>query len=119
MLLVNMLRVFDHGLVGHPLAIFVPLEETTVTASVASNGRIVTLLGYLKQDHVLVAIESHFMHLLDVAGLFTFVPKALSGAAPVHSLPQRQGARQCLAVHPCEHEDITCAHFLCNDGHQP
>ena len=93
----------------------IALEETAVTAGVAGNRRMRRLMAqlrHLEQQHVVVAVQAHLVHLLEMAGFLALVPQPLARAAPVHRLADARRALQRLAVHPGEHQHVVAAHLL-------
>ena len=89
-----------------------------MAAGVTGDARLVTELGDLEQQHVVVAIESHRMHLLKVAALFALVPETVARAAPVDRLAALGGGGQRLAVHPRDHQHVLAAALLGDHRHQ-
>lgn len=95
---VDVLRILQHRFDGVPPAIAVKLIEAGMSTVSAGDPGTVPDLLHTHQHHVVVAVQTQFMHLLDVPGLFALVPQAAQGAAPVDGLPEVDCALQGLAV---------------------
>ena len=76
------------------------------------------LLFDFEQDHIVIAVDPYLAHLLHMAGAFALVPQFVARAGPVDGLPQLDGFRQCLAVHPGEHQDALALGILGDDRHK-
>src|SRR4051812_11756514 len=79
-LFVDGARVFQDRLGTFPGLAGQPLVKAAVAAGVASDGRIVPLLGDFQQHDVVVAIEADVVHHLHVARFLALVPETRTRA---------------------------------------
>ena len=79
-LFVDEFGIFQDRINGLPGAIFEHAEEAAVAPGVAGNPRLMSQLGDIEQQHIVVAIHADFVHLLDVAGLLALVPQLAAGS---------------------------------------
>ena len=84
----------------------------------AGNAGLVPGLRHGQQDDVVVAVNTHLVHGLHMAGLFALEPQLFARARKVHGAAQLCRFLQRLAVHPREHQYMTCALLLRDDGDQ-
>src|SRR5262249_22274606 len=76
-------------------------------------------LLHLDPDRVLVAIDPHLDHALDVARTLALAPEALAGAAEIPRLPARDGAPQRLGVPVRDHQHLARARLGHDAGQEP
>src|SRR6202167_5272392 len=70
-------------------------------------------------DRVLIAIDPHLDHALDMAGAFAFSPQRMAGAAEVPGFPAGDGLAQGFIVHMRDHQHLAGAGVGRHAGHEP
>src|SRR6185369_1158464 len=93
-LLVDGFGVFQDRLGDLPRAIAVNMEKTAVASGVTGDGRLMPELSDLQQEHVVVAIQTYFVHGLHVPRLLALEPELAARTAEVHSPPEFGGLLQ-------------------------
>src|SRR5262245_53567928 len=78
-----------------------------------------SFLHHLDPHRVLVAVDPHLDHALDVAGAFALAPQLFARAAIVPGLPALDRAPQCVGIHVRDHQDVAAARVRGNAGDQP
>src|SRR5690606_18207688 len=106
----------DDGPVGLAVA---GLVKSTVKAAFAPRmaGNSAFLVDFIQND-VAVAVETDFVHDLDVAGLLSLAPQPVARARPVDGAAGGGGFGQRLGVGVGEHHHRAGGGVLGNDGNQ-
>lgn len=69
-------------------------------------------LIHQKQNGVIVAIQTHGLHFLNMTGGFAFMPQLFAAPAPVMGLAAGQGGPPGFLIHPGKHQHFPCSRIL-------
>ena len=69
-------------------------------------------------DRILIAVQAHLDHALDLTGSFALSPQRVAGAAEVPGLATGDGLAQGLVVHMRDHQHVAGAGVGRHAGHE-
>lgn len=100
----------------HPLAVF-PFDIKTAAVTGVASGQAV--LPDLDDDRIGITVSQYFHYLLSIAGLLTFHPVLVAGAAEEPGFAVLQSQIKGLFIHEGHHQDFTVLVVLDNGRDQP